>query len=149
MVMVFHDCVCADLNGKYGGKLPQSIDQPYFAVAVVPVRDRVESTQECAADTTTEAMVHSFLSLLDVFAARQSHASPSLISLMVKSTKVPRKNHKYTDKWVSSGFFQWFLPVVSSGFFQGFPGLSQGFFMGSHDSPRWIGGRVYNAPHRK
>ena len=60
--------------------------------------ERVESIQKCPADAPAEAVIHPFLSLLDVFAARQSHGSPLSIFLTANSWKVPRKN---TKKWVS------------------------------------------------
>jgi hypothetical protein len=56
--------------------------------------ERVESIQKRAADAPAEAVIHSLLSLTDVFIARQSHGWPPLISLSEDPRKVLRKNHK-------------------------------------------------------
>jgi hypothetical protein len=51
---------------------------------------RVESIQECPADAPAEAVIHAFLSLMDIFASWQSHGPPLSLLLMANSWKVLR-----------------------------------------------------------
>jgi hypothetical protein len=92
--MIRHDGIGADLDGKNSGEMPKPVDYPGFAVREVAVRERVVSIQECPADTPAEAVIHSFLTVFDIFAARQSHGSPPQTCLTANSWKVPKKYYK-------------------------------------------------------
>jgi hypothetical protein len=65
--------VGADLDGEDGGEMVQPFEQPCFAVGEVAAGERVEPVEESAADASAEAVIDAFLTLLDVFAARQAH----------------------------------------------------------------------------
>ena len=106
VVVSLHDRVGADFNSEDGREIPQPVDQPCLAVGEVPERQRVESAQKCPADAPAEAVIHPFLSFLDVCAARQTHGSPLLTLLTADSWKVPRKTRRKMGVQV--------LPVASN-----------------------------------
>jgi hypothetical protein len=72
--------------------MPQSVDKPPFAVGEIPPREHVKSRQKCPADAPAKTVIYTFLSLLDVYAARQTHGSLLSIPLTANSWKVPRKH---------------------------------------------------------
>jgi hypothetical protein len=69
----------------------------------------IESIQECPADTPGEAVIYSFLSFTDIFAARQSHGFTSFHLTNGEHMKCAKR--KDIQKWVSESpirvFPQW------------------------------------------
>ena len=82
MVVIHHDGVGADLDGENGGEIAQAAGDPDFTVGKIAAREGVESIEESAADASAEAVIDTFLSFLDIFAAWQGHGSPLSICLM-------------------------------------------------------------------
>jgi hypothetical protein len=78
VVVVRQDGIGTDFDGKDGGKMPQPLDQPCFAVGKISLGQWVEAIEERPPDAPAEAVIHPFLPFLDIFAARQSHGSPLL-----------------------------------------------------------------------
>jgi hypothetical protein len=103
MIVCFHDSVRADVDSENGGEIAQSIDHPNLAVRVVPACQGIQSTQERSADAPGEAMIHAFLTFLDVFAARQSHGSP--LFNMSNGELMESAKKKIYKKWVSKFLF--------------------------------------------
>jgi hypothetical protein len=76
VIMIPHNGVGADLYSEDGSEMLQAVDKPCLTVGEVPACERIESTQESPADAPAEAVIYTFLSFLDIFAARQCHNSP-------------------------------------------------------------------------
>jgi len=74
--VVSHDGVGADIDGEDGGEMAQPVEQQGFTVREVAMSDRIEATEESAADTPAEAVIDTFLTIFDVSAARETHGSP-------------------------------------------------------------------------
>ena len=84
VIVIIHDRIGADVDGEDRGEEFQSIDEPLLAVGEVAVGRGVEAAEEGTADTSVEAVIDTFLAIVDVFAARQSHGSPLSILLTVE-----------------------------------------------------------------
>jgi hypothetical protein len=65
--------------------MPKPADYPCFTVREVAVSECIVPIEECPADTPAEAVINPFLTIFDIFAARQAHGSPLSICLMANS----------------------------------------------------------------
>jgi hypothetical protein len=79
---MIQDGIGADLDGKDSGEMPKPIDCPCFAVREVAVSEWIVTIQECTADTPAETVINPFLTVFDIFAARQAHGSPPSVCLI-------------------------------------------------------------------
>jgi hypothetical protein len=73
VIVICHNGVCADFNGENAGKPLQPIDYPGLAVRKIPARECVKSIQKCTPHAPAETVIYPFFSLVNIFAARQSH----------------------------------------------------------------------------
>jgi len=98
VVVIDHDSEGTDFDSKDGSEMAQAVNEPGFAVGEVATCEGIESIKECAADTPAEAVIDTFLSFLDIFAARQSHGSPSFDMSNDEPTESANKKCRKNEK---------------------------------------------------
>jgi len=74
--VICHDGVGADIDGEDGGEMAQPVEKQGFTVREVVMSDRIETTEESAADTSAETVKDAFLTIFDVSASWETHGSP-------------------------------------------------------------------------
>jgi hypothetical protein len=74
--VVVHDGAGADIDGEDGGEVVQLVVEPGFTVREVAAGQRIETTEEGAADAAGETVIDTDDSIFDLGASGEGHGSP-------------------------------------------------------------------------